>query len=263
MKRTLLTLTLFAILSAGFAQNGRPKTLIGNDPEDISGFGAVLFSMTPIDGSLSTLTGGGGAVLFDNSFFSSDSLKNWKVDKVVTMRRMFESTSFNGDLSDWNTSSVDDMSFMFHDAAFNNDSIEKWNVENVKTFESMFDENEEFNQDLSQWQVSSVENFQEMFVDATAFNQQLCWDISSATDNFAMFQGSGGGGLLECCSTYKTDNDGDYRVDQLNLIDSESPSVSPSCLPSESPSVSPSAVPSASPSTSPTKAPSKKSKKND
>lgn len=69
MKRTLLTLTLFAILSAGFAQNGRPKTLIGNDPEDISGFGAVLFSMTPIDGSLSTLTGGGGAVLFDNSFF--------------------------------------------------------------------------------------------------------------------------------------------------------------------------------------------------
>lgn len=46
-----------------------PKTLIGNDPEEISGFGATLFSFTPIDGQLATLTGGGGAVLFDNTFF--------------------------------------------------------------------------------------------------------------------------------------------------------------------------------------------------
>lgn len=51
------------------AQSERPKTLIGNDPEDISGFGGVLFSFMPIDGDLSTLTGGGGAVLFDNTFF--------------------------------------------------------------------------------------------------------------------------------------------------------------------------------------------------
>ncbi|MEQ8626288.1 hypothetical protein [Ekhidna sp.] len=68
MKRTLQIL----LLSASFgtlAQSERPKTLIGNDPEDISGFGAVLFSFTPIDGNLSTLTGGGGAVLFDNTFF--------------------------------------------------------------------------------------------------------------------------------------------------------------------------------------------------
>ncbi len=68
MKRTLLILTMFFSIGA-LAQNERPKTLIGNDPEDISGFGGVLFSFTPIDGNLSTLTGGGGAVLFDNTFF--------------------------------------------------------------------------------------------------------------------------------------------------------------------------------------------------
>ncbi|GAB4233278.1 MAG: hypothetical protein Tsb0034_06440 [Ekhidna sp.] len=51
------------------AQDSKPKTLIGGNPEDISGFGAVLFSFTSIDGELSTLTGGGGAVLFDNTFF--------------------------------------------------------------------------------------------------------------------------------------------------------------------------------------------------
>lgn len=69
MNRTLL-ITLLAFVSFSlFAQDSRPKTLIGNDPEEISGFGGVLFSFTTIDGSLSTLTGGGGAVLFDNTFF--------------------------------------------------------------------------------------------------------------------------------------------------------------------------------------------------
>lgn len=69
MKRTLLiALIAVAFLSVN-AQDSRPKTLIGNDPEEISGFGGVLFSFTTIDGSLSTLTGGGGAVLFDNIFY--------------------------------------------------------------------------------------------------------------------------------------------------------------------------------------------------
>ncbi|MEP1033991.1 hypothetical protein [Ekhidna sp.] len=68
MKRTLLLLTTLLSISV-LAQSEKPKTLIGNDPEDISGFGGVLFSFTPIDGDLSTLTGGGGAVLFDNTFF--------------------------------------------------------------------------------------------------------------------------------------------------------------------------------------------------
>jgi len=68
MKRTIYFVLIIGSIHA-FAQNERPKTLIGNDPEEISGFGGVLFSFTTIDGDLSTLTGGGGAVLFDNSFF--------------------------------------------------------------------------------------------------------------------------------------------------------------------------------------------------
>ncbi|WP_370088519.1 hypothetical protein [Ekhidna sp.] len=68
MKRTI-TILLFLSSVGLLAQSERPKTLIGNDPEDISGFGGVLFSFMPIDGDLSTLTGGGGAVLFDNTFF--------------------------------------------------------------------------------------------------------------------------------------------------------------------------------------------------
>ena len=69
MNRSILfTLALVACLSAK-SQDSRPKTLIGNDPEEISGFGGALFSFTTIDGRLSTLTGGGGAILFDNTFY--------------------------------------------------------------------------------------------------------------------------------------------------------------------------------------------------
>ena len=69
MKRTFIFSLLTLVSLSIFAQDSRPKTLIGNDPEEISGFGSVLFSFTTIDGRLSTLTGGGGAVLFDNTFF--------------------------------------------------------------------------------------------------------------------------------------------------------------------------------------------------
>ena len=67
--KKLILISLSLITFAAYSQKTRPKTLIGNDPEDISGFGSVLFSFSAIDGELSTLTGGGGAVLFDNTFF--------------------------------------------------------------------------------------------------------------------------------------------------------------------------------------------------
>ena len=67
MKRTILFIAVTTIAFTAFSQ--RPKTLIDTDPEDISGFGGALFSFTGIDGELATLSGGGGAVLFDNTFF--------------------------------------------------------------------------------------------------------------------------------------------------------------------------------------------------
>lgn len=68
MKR-ILTLVMLVTSITLFAQRNSPKTLIDTDPDEISGFGASLFSFTTIDGQLATLTGGGGAVIFDNTFF--------------------------------------------------------------------------------------------------------------------------------------------------------------------------------------------------
>lgn len=93
MKRTFTILLLVAAVFA-HAQNDRPKTLIGSDPENISGFGAVLFSFTSIDGELATLTGGGGAVLFDNAFFVGGYGLGMTGDRKITEGGENYTTSF-------------------------------------------------------------------------------------------------------------------------------------------------------------------------
>jgi hypothetical protein len=46
---------------------------------------------------------------------------------------MFYETDFNGDISSWDVSNVEDMEFMFYNSDFNRD-ISKWNLnENCKT----------------------------------------------------------------------------------------------------------------------------------
>ena len=74
--------------------------------------------------------------------------------------------NFTSDLSNWNTSLVEDMSEMLSGTA-------RWN------------------HDISGWDVSSVEKFDDMFEGATAFSQNLCaWGtilppLASATRAFA------------------------------------------------------------------------------
>lgn len=66
MKKFLFILS-FATLTAAYGQ--RPDVLIGNDYESISGFGGVFISLASIDGQVMPYTGGGGAVLLDNTFY--------------------------------------------------------------------------------------------------------------------------------------------------------------------------------------------------
>ena len=50
---------------------------------------------------------------------------------------MHKMSQFNGDISDWDVSTVIDMSDMFADSCFNGD-LSKWDVSNVKNTELMF-----------------------------------------------------------------------------------------------------------------------------
>jgi len=103
-------------------------------------------------------------------------------------------SSFDGDISNWNVSSVTDMHSMFSSARdFNQDLSTKvvnagtaeqytaWDISAVTVINSMFQSADSFNQDLSSWDVSGLNNFGNMFSGADAFNQDLSvWDISGA-----------------------------------------------------------------------------------
>ena len=52
---------------------------------------------------------------------------------------MFDESKFNGDISKWNVSKVENMSSMFAHSDFNKD-ISKWNVSKVEHMSCMFTE---------------------------------------------------------------------------------------------------------------------------
>lgn len=85
-----------------------------------------------------------------------DKLINWKTDSLINAASMFSSTSFDSDISGWNTSNLQNVTNMFaYNKAFNQD-ISGWNTRSLREIDYMMRENTAFNQDLSGWDVSNV-----------------------------------------------------------------------------------------------------------
>ena len=92
------------------------------------------------------------------------------------MRSMFSSSRFNGDISRWDVSSVEDMSYMFADSLFNGD-ISEWDVSNVRMMDHTFS-NSKFNGDLSKWNVSRVRYAVGMFYNSRFEGDISNWDMN-------------------------------------------------------------------------------------
>ncbi len=89
--------------------------------------------------------------------------------------------SFNGDISDWDVSSVKDMNRMFGFATNFNQDISGWDVSSVTDMHSMFGAAVSFNQNLSDWKdkLGSVTDMRSMFYNAISFNQNISgWDVT-------------------------------------------------------------------------------------
>lgn len=115
-------------------------------------------------------------------------MNEWDVSNVTNMQSVFNSSSFNQDISSWNVSSVTNMSSMFSSANYFNQNIGLWNVSNVLTMDYMFANANAFNQNIGAWDVSSVTNMNTMFGTALTFNQDISgWDVSSVTSMGGMF----------------------------------------------------------------------------
>src|SRR3989339_878093 len=117
------------------------------------------------------------------------NISNWNTSSVVEMGNMFYgATSFNGNISNWDVSNVNNMYSMFRGLTFFNQDLNNWDVSSVTEMRHMFRDATSFNGNISNWNTSKVINMDNMFNGAVSFNQNLTtWDTSSVTNMDNMF----------------------------------------------------------------------------
>ncbi len=109
------------------------------------------------------------------------AVREWIEDENKTKEKY-------GDINDWDTSEVTDMSTLFLDAHEFNSPIGNWDVSNVKSMFGMFREALLFNQDIGKWNTRNVIDMSYMFCEATSFNHNISnWDVSNVKDMNGMF----------------------------------------------------------------------------
>ena len=131
----------------------------------------------------------------DITSFNQD-ISSWDTSNGTTMESMFKGSivtphSFNQDIGSWDTSKVTSMRWMFQYATAFNQDIGSWDTSSVEFLNNMFEGATAFNQDIGSWDTSSVMRTNFMFSGATAFNQDISsWDISNMRQMKSMFNGA-------------------------------------------------------------------------
>ena len=155
---------------------------------DLSGAFREASNLKSVPGDIPSTVTDISSMFFQNSSFNMD-ISSWDTSNVTNMYSVFRwATSFNQPLGDWDTSQVTSMAHMFGYAEAFNQPLNSWNTSNVTTMAYMFRSAEAFNQSLSSWNTSSVTAMDRMFYRATSFNGQIdTWDTRSVTTMNRMF----------------------------------------------------------------------------
>ncbi|MEL7268940.1 MAG: BspA family leucine-rich repeat surface protein [Bacteroidota bacterium] len=140
------------------------------------------------------------AGMFRNATSFSGDLSNWNTVNVVNMSEAFrDAVAFNGAIVNWNTSNVIDMNGMFNGAESFNQEIDfdsstgAWDTSNVVNMAAVFQNAKAFNQNIGNWKTDKVTNMFLMFRGASDFNQNISsWDVSEVTSFTRMFENASG-----------------------------------------------------------------------
>ncbi len=126
--------------------------------------------------------------MFKGAYEFDGDLSDWDTSNVNDMSTMFAgANSFDGDLRDWDTSNVNDMSNMFKGTSIGQVNLNHWDTGNVKSMSGMF-AGSNYDGDISEWDTSNVKNMKKMFDVATNFNQDVSsWNTSRVENMKAMF----------------------------------------------------------------------------
>ena len=100
------------------------------------------------------------------------AMPNWDVSLVTDMSGWTGSahqgfggkSTFNADISKWDTGKVTDMNHMFYQASAFNQDIGSWNTAQVTYMRAMFASASAFNQDIGSWNTEQVTDMQSMFL---------------------------------------------------------------------------------------------------
>ena len=158
----------------------------------------IVSILYPI-GGIGTISGAHGSPSWASSLYDDDAFQGCRTMQFTTetLREAIgewcddkeAAKRIWGDIADWDTSQVTDMSYLFNDwdgapiycssAADFNEDITKWNTGKVKSLYRTFCFAYAFNQDISSWNTSSITSLRNTFSHALAFDQDIsAWDTS-------------------------------------------------------------------------------------
>lgn len=123
---------------------------------------------------------------FSNCQKFNGQVGNWDTSTVARFVNTFNGAeTFNQDLSGWDTSNATGLIRVFQRALAFDQPLNSWDVSQVTTMEGLFFWATSFDQPLDTWDVSNVKDLGLTFRNAESFNQDISgWDVSNVA-NFA------------------------------------------------------------------------------
>ena len=127
-----------------------------------------------------------------NATYYYGNIVDWYTGNVTDMSSLFaRQWNFNEDIGGWKTQNVTTMRAIFQNAKVFNSNIGGWNTGKVTDLSYAFNQAPAFNQNIGSWDVRNVEYLNVTFYGADSFNSPLTnWDVRKVKSLYVTFYGA-------------------------------------------------------------------------